>query len=468
MKFDIENLGPLKEASIELNKLTIICGENNTGKTYLSYVIYGFIKLWKNSSSITISEERYKTLQENGRLILSIKEMLPSKDEWASISSDYQKNLKRILALPAKKLEETKIKFTPHENLSDKLYSQEIKESFFLGDELEINIEKQKDSDSFTVLMIKKTSHSNPDIHADQWDVKIVIERGITDIIFNFLFPNMFIVSAERTGILTFKAELNLARSMFYDTFQRNKKEISEQMKSHFLHWISRETPDIDYPMPIRDNIRYINDLERLERNISEITEKRPDILESLENIAGGSYKTTQSGDITFSPQGSSTLQLRMNATSSTAKSLVLLNYYIRFSAKKGDFLIIDEPELNLHPQNQRNLARLIVQLINFGIDVFVTTHSDYFVKELNLMIMLGSEKSGISEIKSKHNYKDDEILDFNHVSLYTTEKEYESKKITLEKADVDPILGIDAKSFDRVINEMNSLENSLLDILQY
>ena len=33
MKFGIKNLGPIKEANIELGDLTIICGKNNCGKT---------------------------------------------------------------------------------------------------------------------------------------------------------------------------------------------------------------------------------------------------------------------------------------------------------------------------------------------------------------------------------------------------------------------------------------------------
>jgi predicted ATPase len=44
---------------------------------------------------------------------------------------------------------------------------------------------------------------------------------------------------------------------------------------------------------------------------------------------------------------------------------------------------MVDEPELNLHPENQRRVARLFARLINLGIKVFITTHSDYIVKEL-------------------------------------------------------------------------------------
>ena len=50
---------------------------------------------------------------------------------------------------------------------------------------------------------------------------------------------------------------------------------------------------------------------------------------------------------------------------------------------------MVDEPELNLHPENQRRMARLFARLVNVGVKVFVTTHSDYIVKELNTLILL-------------------------------------------------------------------------------
>ncbi len=47
MKFTFKNVGIFdKETTIELGDLTIICGDNNTGKTYASYAIFGFLDTW--------------------------------------------------------------------------------------------------------------------------------------------------------------------------------------------------------------------------------------------------------------------------------------------------------------------------------------------------------------------------------------------------------------------------------------
>jgi predicted ATPase len=47
MKVKIKNLGILKQAEFSLGDLTIICGGNNTGKTYATYALFGFLDTWR-------------------------------------------------------------------------------------------------------------------------------------------------------------------------------------------------------------------------------------------------------------------------------------------------------------------------------------------------------------------------------------------------------------------------------------
>ena len=43
----LKNIGILKQAEFLLGDLTIICGKNNTGKTYATYALYGFLQSWR-------------------------------------------------------------------------------------------------------------------------------------------------------------------------------------------------------------------------------------------------------------------------------------------------------------------------------------------------------------------------------------------------------------------------------------
>ena len=54
MKISVENLGVLQQAEFELGDLTIICGSNNTGKTYATYALYGFLFDWRENLDVRI------------------------------------------------------------------------------------------------------------------------------------------------------------------------------------------------------------------------------------------------------------------------------------------------------------------------------------------------------------------------------------------------------------------------------
>ena len=84
---------------------------------------------------------------------------------------------------------------------------------------------------------------------------------------------------------------------------------------------------------------------------------------------------------------------------------------------------MVDEPELSLHPENQRRIARLFARLANLGVKVFITTHSDYIVKELNTLIMLNHDKPHLKRIAEENGYLDSELINVDQVKVYVAEK---------------------------------------------
>ena len=143
----------------------------------------------------------------------------------------------------------------------------------------------------------------------------------------------------------------------------------------------------------------------------------------------------------------------------------------MRHEASVGDLLIIDEPELNLHPENQRRVARLIAQLINIGLKVFITTHSDYIVKELNTLIMLNKRTATHQRLMDEFGYLESELLNPERTRVYIAEKapmllegmQRKGKYQTLVAADIDKDLGIEARSFDTTIDEMNVIQEAIM-----
>lgn len=119
---------------------------------------------------------------------------------------------------------------------------------------------------------------------------------------------------------------------------------------------------------------------------------------------------------------------------------------------------MIDEPELNLHPSNQRAVARLITKIVNNGLKVIISTHSDYFVRELNSLIMLGSSTGDAtkkSSLMKKYKIDDASILDSKKVAAYVFDCG------TLRPMDVSSE-GIIATTFDDQINELNDSSDDI------
>ena len=85
---------------------------------------------------------------------------------------------------------------------------------------------------------------------------------------------------------------------------------------------------------------------------------------------------------------------LPFHVASSSVKSLYGIDYYLDKIGKVGDFLIIDEPELSLHPENQIKLAIAISMIADMGIKVVLSTHSDLFVRSLVNIILKNKIKN--------------------------------------------------------------------------
>ena len=67
MKFHFEKLGLLDVVDLELADLTLICGENNTGKTYVTYAVFGFLRSWRQILPSILESEIDQLLADIGR-----------------------------------------------------------------------------------------------------------------------------------------------------------------------------------------------------------------------------------------------------------------------------------------------------------------------------------------------------------------------------------------------------------------
>ncbi|MFN7526487.1 MAG: AAA family ATPase, partial [Dolichospermum sp.] len=80
MKIKVKNLGTLREAEFTLGDLTIICGGNNTGKTYATYALFGFLYTWRQMLSIQINDDKIEELLADGVIRIEIQEYIKESE----------------------------------------------------------------------------------------------------------------------------------------------------------------------------------------------------------------------------------------------------------------------------------------------------------------------------------------------------------------------------------------------------
>lgn len=441
VKFKLENIGLIDKAEISLNDFTLICGQNNTGKTYITYSIYGFLYSWNNLIDFDVAESIFDELEENGFCSIDVT-IYENKlnDILNELSLQYTNRLSSIFSVDDDWFKNSKFEATIDDFALD----------------LETEIENTSSSSKKDMLQMKKAKGSaileisilspNTKKQIPRFILEDGINRTLGEIFFKQYFKNPFIITSERTGISLFHKELDINKNVMVEHITNNKSKDINPFQL-FEDNISR------YAIPIRHNIDYTRDLGDGVYKKKSFLNGDKEILGYFSDILQGTYKV--SNQEVFFVTKKNKKQIPMYFSSSATKSLIELFFYIQHSAKKGDLLIIDEPELNLHPDNHMKMARLLAHLLNKGINIFITTHSDYLIKEINNLIRLKHKITDKEKILKKYKYKEHDILDYSRISAYINDFGNVNQVLIND-------MGMKIESFD---NALNSLSNAMNEI---
>lgn len=458
MKISFEKLGALESGRFEISDLTIICGENNTGKTYVTYAVYCLLKSWISLTRLGLSIEM-NALREAGVVSIDIKSKII--DAWPYIKTQVIKNfLDAFPAMMASRGDlfiDTKLdcEIEFGEKWKTNPFTTELRSE---NGRLLVSINKPADSTIAEITAAGQIEHETAPVYG----LQEFIEEALISIVLTDIIPNVFMASTERTGATIFKNDLNLAKNSVVDLLTQMHRDGSNELNpGKVFATLYRR----NYARPVDDNVRFANTLPGPDHEIGPLVKKHPELLDYFGKIVGGLYVTSREGVTYFQPAGTK-LKLGLGESSSAVRSQLILWYWLKYLAKSGDLLMIDEPELNLHPANQRRLARFITCLVNHGVKVFITTHSDTIIREFNTLIMMARKLPHFEAVKKKYGYEEWEALNSQKVRAYYTGLDPAVKKakkqMILNPVKITPNLGIDVKTFDYTILEMASMQDDL------
>ena len=445
MKVDFKDLGAVKEAKIDLSKkLIVFCGPNNTGKTYVSYAIYGIIEGLGNfflKENNFFSQENLSDLIEQKEIILDLD--VKALYGFGVIERRFKKNLDSIYGISKSEVDKLLGNASLKIDLSLEAFSDVIYESHFditrdFGF-IELRFTKVEKTKELRVTLIHFEAEALESYFHD------VIGTKIFNIFAKYPAFSSHIFSVERNSIYTFSKELSVKRNMLIDEMQR----VSDSKYMNPFEWMKRRATR--YPLAIRDGLEIAEDIVNYQKTKSAFFEFADQI--ELE-ILDGKVTANKDGEVVFASNKAKSKKLPIHLSASLVKTLSSIIFYLRHLAKPNDLIIIDEPELNLHPNNQIIITRIFAKLINKGFRVLISTHSDYVIREINNLILSSSidDEKLIKEL----GYSRDMVLSPGDVGAYLFRYASQRATKTVAKALEVSFDGFDVSSIDDTIDELN------------
>ena len=497
IKVSAKDFGPIIEGAVELKPLTIFVGPSNSGKSYMATLVYVLMRSLETLSHNPYSRFGNYELLGFGSLINA---MVPvDRSEYLEISQDVEEAIENWLQNKELNPRQPSFIGLPEEvrNLVNRIierYLQSVAQLF--SRELQryhgsiSNIQSRRhDASNLQVSLEQSQPLLNLNFAEEQGALKTSYdgERDITESKFempeallNGLLPEVSgltrrqrevleIEYADVLEMLAERASANLLeafpRRCYYLPAPRSgiaqgHKAIASMLvrQSSFAEIRPLEIPTLSGI--ITDFMGHILTMERSggTRYIPrmEETDKIENVVDFLEReVVGGKIDIEPTGeitypDITYTPIAGQPYmgKFPLHRTSSMVSELAPVILFLKYLVRPGDLLVLEEPESHLHPASQRQMARGIARLVNAGVKVIITTHSDYFMGQINNLLKLGS--AGGQKL-SEDGYVAEDCLKAEDMGAYHFQLDDNLGGSFVKELPIIPDFGIDEEEFAKV-----------------
>lgn len=395
----VENFGPIEKAEIDLRPLTVFVGESNTGKTYLSALIYALHQNFEGLSRFPLSYRVSSYLRGTYR---SQNRSLPIQEQ-VNLQVETMEMLEKL------NMHGRSFKLS---DLPDRMCSwleSNFKKSTVFANELQ----RCFDLDSVSELIRFTGSNGN----------ELKISLKISE-------ENQPLWNFEMNGS---ESGISVGGDINKDMILRTKNEkISQEILdledlTRLLHINGSKTQDCFYLPAARSGIMETHGviasslidlatpggLERFSENAT-FSRMIADFLKEIINYEEGRVSSDEMSGIAkvledevlrgevevrrpaagypefrYRPQKSEQA-LRISRSSSMVSELAPLVLFLRGVVRSGDTLIIEEPEAHLHPAAQTKVALTLARLVRAGVRVVITTHSDWLLEQIGNLVREG------------------------------------------------------------------------------
>ena len=478
IEIEVSNFGPITKGRVCTKPLTIFTGPSNTGKTYLAKLLYSVLKTPTDHidpSNISRGDKDFSNLPLKD--ILSFNNFFIKEDKFQKYlitnnindlltdQSCFDKILKECL--DREQIKNFLIKyfllytrrFTKQINLClgppfklVKIGQSNL--SIILNDMMFFD---QKDDYQQPYLSIRREpfektiepcseevynnictdlfSKMSNDQNLDREAFLTKVNKNISDFCCDYgksclpAHTNIHYLPAIRTGLIQLHRLIAASAIKKLADTRKASKLISGENVGLLEHLITIDTDK-------ETSTELLKIVDNIETNV-------------LEGQVEVIFDETNYPDFVFKQDNRSFKMIEVSsAVTDLAPIVLLLKYGL---VKSGDTLIIDEPEIHLHPKAQKDMAGILVALVKAGVNIIITTHSEILVEQISNYRM--AEK--IPEEKRKKIMKGEYnlILSEKELAVYNFKKK--EQDVTVEEVPFDDEDGISIKDHNDVSTEI-------------
>lgn len=392
MVIKIKKFPPITQpCEIDLSKkVTIFVGQNNSGKTYLSQLVWGLNNYAFNTAVSILQPYKFISIEKTKvEIDLSNDEILNHIAENYKNTFLQTKQIDRIFGIDNLDLNlDFSIKLNKNTIKSKKI------ENITRG-KVNFNLHKRKNAFKLHI----NVTNDNKELTVEN----IEIINGLIEnrILRAYLAENPIYMPSTRLFFPSFYKYIFSQEHSFKEQMVSNFDKINNKNKNFFIS---------SYTKPIKHLI------DKLIFELKKTNIKKNKYLETLEKLIEGSISVNIAEDIGMADISYKTAkgkELPMYLSSSMVNQLSTIYLYFKYWYQENEnFLLLDEPEMNLHPSKKIKFIELLLDYASNN-KLLIATHSSTMAKTIINYIHLADLKEKESKDKLSK-FIEDENLDLN------------------------------------------------------
>ncbi|WP_342630361.1 AAA family ATPase [Lactococcus lactis] len=378
MRLKFNNIGKITDGDISIDKISLIAGNNNSGKSTAGKLLFALSRSLNSLNSKNLLMYKFKSVEESLKGVIRFSRSrnhlrfraaefrrqldigpadTDSEIDFFELESQYREIIEELLKEVEE--EEQAIDFDKNENLESAIRNvRERLEISYDSEELKFSQIEKILSQEFTGAL---TSRYYDD---DEAQIELFEDNG-----------DYLKLIYENHTLIPEKSEIKISRDYSGTAYIDDPFILDKYEDLLFLGDESHHRDFLLRTLKMKEKSPNYFEYNFQQKNISEI----------FSNVLGGKIGRSERS-LLYSNSNLSD-DLKIDNLSTGTKSFVILKLLIE-SGQIGnlEYLILDEPEIHLHPKWQLEYAKLIALISTvFPIRILITSHSPYFIEALDI-----------------------------------------------------------------------------------